>query len=215
MRRATCYDQVTTNTDHPASRTRGRRRPPIPNAYWLPNGTIAAGEYPGAGTANRTRERLGHFLDAGLQSFVDLTRPEDPLDPYDANLSVESAKRGIETRYVRFGIPDMGVTDIDSMERMCSRSRMRSARCRRAWRCDWVSATAACCARACSRTWWCSMRRPSSTSRRPRSRTSCRPACDTWGCTACRCCATGTIPARRRDAWVAGVAGAVTRVVTA
>ena len=79
---------------------------------------IAAGEYPGGSTAGIARERLGIMIDAGIRSFLDLTQPHDPLLPYDVMLSLEGRERNVETRYKRFGIQDMGVTDVVSMRRI-------------------------------------------------------------------------------------------------
>jgi hypothetical protein len=93
-------------------------KPPIPNSYWLPGGMIAAGEYPGGSTASLARERLGQMIDAGIRSFVDLTQPHDPLLPYDVMLSMEGRERDVETRYKRFGIEDMGVTDVATMRKI-------------------------------------------------------------------------------------------------
>jgi len=93
-------------------------KPPIPNSYWLPGGMIAAGEYPGAASMGSARERLGQLLDAGIRSFVDLTQPADPLMPYEQLLSLEGRARGVDTRYQRFGIEDMGVTDRVTMKRI-------------------------------------------------------------------------------------------------
>ena len=93
-------------------------KPPIPNSYWLPGGMVAAGEYPGGSTAGLARERLGLMIDAGIRSFVDLTQPHDPLLPYDVMLSMEGRERNVETRYKRFGIEDMGVTDVPTMRKI-------------------------------------------------------------------------------------------------
>ena len=92
--------------------------PPIPNSYWLPGGMVAAGEYPGGSTAGIARERLGLMIDAGIRSFVDLTQPHDPLLPYDRMLAKEGRERNVETRYKRFGIEDLGVTDVPTMRKI-------------------------------------------------------------------------------------------------
>jgi len=59
--------------------------PPLRNSYWVVPGQVLAGEYPGGPTREKTRERLEQLLTAGIESFVDLTHP-DELPPYDIDL---------------------------------------------------------------------------------------------------------------------------------
>jgi ADP-ribosylglycohydrolase len=59
--------------------------PPLPNSYWVLPGRLLAGEYPGGGTLEATRERLSRLVAAGVNCFVDLTRPEESV-PYAAAL---------------------------------------------------------------------------------------------------------------------------------
>src|SRR5262245_18131879 len=60
---------------------------PIPNCYWVQPGRMLAGEHPAKGTANAAalRERLRAIMDAGIDSFLDLTQP-DEFVPYDLDL---------------------------------------------------------------------------------------------------------------------------------
>ncbi len=54
--------------------------PPLPNTYWVLPGSLLAGEYPyGAGAAD-TQQRLRRLLDAGIDSFIDLTHPGERPD---------------------------------------------------------------------------------------------------------------------------------------
>jgi ADP-ribosylglycohydrolase len=58
---------------------------PLPNSYWVLPGKLLAGEYPGAGSAEATRERLSRLLAAGVDCFIDLTQPDEGV-PYAAAL---------------------------------------------------------------------------------------------------------------------------------
>jgi hypothetical protein len=49
--------------------------PPLPNSYWVVPGRLLGGEYPCGDTDAATTERLRALLDAGVDCFVNLTRP--------------------------------------------------------------------------------------------------------------------------------------------
>jgi hypothetical protein len=82
---------------------------PRPNGhtYWL-HDHLLAGEYPGSPDDSEARTRLRAYLDAGVNFFVDLTRPGE-MRPYEALLRQETVGRGSEAEYRRLAIPDMGV----------------------------------------------------------------------------------------------------------
>ena len=68
-----------TNTELPAV--------PIPSSYWVIANRLLAGEYAGAPTQAETRAKLGAFLDAGIDVFIDLTEEDvEGLRPYAADL---------------------------------------------------------------------------------------------------------------------------------
>ncbi len=54
---------------------------PIPDSYWLIEGQLLAGEYPGAPRDDEARRKLEAILRAGVRSFIDLTEMNDPLEP--------------------------------------------------------------------------------------------------------------------------------------
>jgi len=66
-------------TDSPAA------APPLPHCYWVLPGELLAGEHPAAAGAEATPTRLRRLLDAGIDSFIDLTQPEE-LGAYAAEL---------------------------------------------------------------------------------------------------------------------------------
>lgn len=92
---------------------------PIENSYWLVDGQVLAGEYPGLypGRDIELRARLGRFLDADVRLFIDLTEPgESGLEPYADVLAELAAERGLDVEHRRLSIQDVSVPD--SPERM-------------------------------------------------------------------------------------------------
>ena len=82
---------------------------PIPDSYWLLEGQLLAGEYPGSYEIVRARTKLELILAAGIVSFIDLTEPSEPLTPYADLLSELEHGCGSEFRYTRLSIRDGGV----------------------------------------------------------------------------------------------------------
>ena len=90
-------------------------RGPFPDSYWLIEGQLLAGEYPGHWQEEKAREKLKRLLDSGIRSFIDLTDTIDPLEPYEPLLREVAAELGLEVRYQRLPIRDMGVPTIERM----------------------------------------------------------------------------------------------------
>jgi hypothetical protein len=88
---------------------------PIPDSYWLVDGQLLAGEYPGSWTRHGAAATLALFLDAGIRTFIDLTCVTEPLEPYDGELERLAAERNVECRYRRLPIEDMGVPSRELM----------------------------------------------------------------------------------------------------
>jgi protein-tyrosine phosphatase len=81
------------------------------HAWWVEPGRLLAGEYPGTRTAEKTAKKLQLLVDAVVGTIVDLTRPEDHLEPYREALRTACERAGIEIRYFAHPIPDMDVLD--------------------------------------------------------------------------------------------------------
>ena len=90
-------------------------------SYWLPSRRILAGEYPGHWANDGARSRLRRFLDVEVTAFLDLTRPEDGLEPYRPLLLEEAEKRGVEVVHAPMPIRDMGVPPIEGMRAILDR----------------------------------------------------------------------------------------------
>jgi protein-tyrosine phosphatase len=87
---------------------------PIPDSYWVSAGALLAGEYPGATHHAEARQKLEAILDAGVRSFVDLTESNE-LRPYDGLLRDFAAERGLDVRYRRMSVADLGIPTADHM----------------------------------------------------------------------------------------------------
>jgi hypothetical protein len=81
---------------------------PIPESYWVIPARFLAGEYPAAPYVGRTRERLTRFLEAGIDTFFDLTIPNE-LPSYLPLLQEQASFRNIDVRYERFSILDHSI----------------------------------------------------------------------------------------------------------
>jgi len=76
---------------------------PLANCYWVIEGRLLAGEYPGGSSPAVTRERLARLAHFGIGCFIDLTQPgERPA--YEGELPPR-------VRYLRFPLPDHGVPE--------------------------------------------------------------------------------------------------------
>lgn len=75
------------------------------HGWWVVPGRLIATEYPGHKTEDKARLKLQTLLDAGVNSFIDLTERGEqtwdgsPMVPYDGLL-------GPDVHYKRFAIPD-------------------------------------------------------------------------------------------------------------
>ena len=81
---------------------------PIPESYWVEPGRLLAGEYPGRFDEEQTRKRLDVLIEAGLDVFIDLTRPNE-IPPYERTLIDEAKMYNLEVRHHRFPIGDFGL----------------------------------------------------------------------------------------------------------
>ena len=82
---------------------------PMPNTYWVDPGRFAAGEYPGAWERGEAAARLRTLLQAGIDCFIDLTQPDEGLEPYAAIAAQEAGRLGTEFVHARHSIADMSV----------------------------------------------------------------------------------------------------------
>ena len=91
---------------------------PLPNSYWVIPGRFAAGEYPGAKDPREAATRLRALLRSGIDHFIDLTTPQDGLEPYIETAKREARGLGLSPGWERHAIADVSVPS--SPEQMSS-----------------------------------------------------------------------------------------------
>ncbi len=83
-------------------------------SYWVLPGQFLAGEYPTRGRMEDTSGRLDLLLQAGIDTFIDLTEPGE-LEPYLPVLQDRAALRGISVTHRRFPIADFSLPERSTM----------------------------------------------------------------------------------------------------
>jgi protein-tyrosine phosphatase len=91
------------------------------HAWWVEPGRLLAGEYPGARTPEKTRQKVRLIVDAGIDSIVDLTTPDDGLEPYEHDLMAAAEQAGRQVFHYAYPIPDMGVLDDEGYDEIVAR----------------------------------------------------------------------------------------------
>ena len=81
---------------------------PISESYWVEPGRLLAGEYPGGYNEEQVRKRIDSFIEAGFQTFIDLTQPNEML-PYHTILNEEAQVYDVSVKHQRFPIGDFGL----------------------------------------------------------------------------------------------------------
>ena len=84
---------------------------PISNSYWVLQGRLAAGEYPGALDSREAARKLRTLIASGIDHFIDLTHPADGLRPYDRIAGQEARSLGRFVESERHSIVDLSVPD--------------------------------------------------------------------------------------------------------
>ncbi len=89
---------------------------PIPESYWVIPGQFLAGEYPAStrGDEALTRRRLTGFLNAGIDTYFNLTRPGE-LPSYLPILEEEAHAYGLTIHYHAAAILDRGLPGPEQM----------------------------------------------------------------------------------------------------
>jgi len=93
---------------------------PMPESYWVEPGRLLAGEYPGGFDVELTRKRIDALLEAGFDTFIDLTRPNE-IVPYTQALFDEARVYEVEVNYYRFPIEDFGLPTPEQMKSILDR----------------------------------------------------------------------------------------------
>jgi len=87
---------------------------PIPESYWVEPGRLLAGEYPAQFNNELTRLRIDALIQAGFNTFIDLTKPNETI-AYVRTLMDEAKLYDVEVRHQRFAIGDFGLPTPEHM----------------------------------------------------------------------------------------------------
>ena len=90
-------------------------RRPLPESYWVEPGRLLAGEYPAEFEGELTRQRIDALIEAGFDTFVDLTRPNETI-AYLRILLEQAKLHKVEVRHYRFPIGDFGLPTPQQMK---------------------------------------------------------------------------------------------------
>ena len=93
---------------------------PIPESYWVEPGRLLAGEYPGHFDTRQALRRIDALLEAGFDTFIDLTRQHE-MPPYSAILKEQSQAYGMDAHYYRFPVGDFGLPSTGQMRAILDR----------------------------------------------------------------------------------------------
>jgi protein-tyrosine phosphatase len=89
---------------------------PIPRSYWVREGTLLAGVYPGEVDDEAAREKIRSLLRAGVTFFLDLTEEgEYTLKPYLHLLKEVEAEEGRPAQHRRMAIRDLDTPSVEEM----------------------------------------------------------------------------------------------------
>lgn len=83
-------------------------KPPISESYWVEPGRFLAGEYPGEFTSESTRKRIDALLEAGFDTFIDLTKPNETI-PYHHILMEQAKYHDMDVLRHSYPIGDFGL----------------------------------------------------------------------------------------------------------
>jgi protein-tyrosine phosphatase len=87
---------------------------PIIESYWVEENRFLAGEYPGGYDPETTRSRMDAFLEAGVNTFIDLTQSHE-LIPYESILKEQAKIYEVNATYHHFPIRDHTTPSAETM----------------------------------------------------------------------------------------------------
>ena len=90
---------------------------PIQESYWVEEGRLLAGEYPAHYETEQTRQRIDALLEAGFDTFIDLTKPNETV-AYIRLLLDEAKVYERQVKHHRFAIGDFGLPTPELMTRI-------------------------------------------------------------------------------------------------
>ena len=98
------------------------RETPFKKSWWVVEGRLLAGCYPGDMDEAEAARKLSNLLDAGIRAVVCLQEEDErdfggrPFAPYRNALEQMARDRGFEVHWRRFPIRDYSVPDVGAMK---------------------------------------------------------------------------------------------------
>lgn len=90
----------------------------VVSGWWIQRGTVLAGEYPGHRSGNpephSADDKLHLLVDHGIRTFIDMTTPLDPVEPYQDRVDEVAALRGLDVRRVAHPLPATAAAELDT-----------------------------------------------------------------------------------------------------
>jgi hypothetical protein len=93
---------------------------PIDESYWVEPGRLLAGEYPGKYDGALTHKRVDALIEAGFDTFIDLTNAGETF-PYEHILKEQAVAYEVKVAHYRFPIGDFGLPTSKQMNDILER----------------------------------------------------------------------------------------------
>jgi len=90
---------------------------PLSESYWVEPDKLLAGEYPGNYNPEIARKRIDTLLEAGFETFIDLTKPNETV-PYARTLLDQARAYEVDVKYHNFPIGDFGLPTSELMKKI-------------------------------------------------------------------------------------------------
>jgi protein-tyrosine phosphatase len=104
-----------------------KQRLPFSRTYWVVEGVLMAGIYPGAPEEEEEHRKLSALLDCGIVTVINLMEEDElglfgeEIRKYEPKLRQLARERRLRPGLQRFPVRDMSVPDIDTMKRILNR----------------------------------------------------------------------------------------------
>ncbi len=90
------------------------RKAPLPGTWWVKDGLLLAGGYPGDYHGSGTRTKLKTLLETGVRCFISLQQPNEmapctPAAPYEPEVRELADALGVDVMCCNFPIVDMDI----------------------------------------------------------------------------------------------------------
>lgn len=88
---------------------------PFPHSYWVVEGKLLAGQYPGSNDSEEARRKVKRLIEVGIRRAINLQEANERdiagklFVPYEPDLQLFAAEQNAQATMIRMPIRDMGV----------------------------------------------------------------------------------------------------------